>query len=326
MTASKCVFRVVAFGFVIFSETNLAFLIHTSANHPSIRKAPNHIQDCAQAFKSSCARISRKVITRRVSTIVLFAETRLWERWLDVRDTKLNPKEAVNIVREQLSFNSSMLRIDRVLLNPKIVEDFSKRSDTTTLDDPFLYVEPTDDLLVAFTKTQSIPIGKRLFPVLNERKTVGTIDPIQALQIRQELGWVFVDQENNSGVSQQFNIEPLLDILSVASKVSSDDALDSLWIPSSMTTSSDDSSDGGLAVVCSSQESLFAATAAVMTSASTASSSDSSAILIPQQQQAGSSSLVKVALVLPLDLQLWGRLLELEEAVSMESSSNFEQQ
>jgi hypothetical protein len=254
--------------------------------------------------------------------------------WLDLRETVFYPHEAIMFLEEQLSDDRIRRLIDKIVVSQDMFESIIESENRTLREKDFDLLYETDDTkrLVAnsWETDQSIPLGAILECQADDK----TIDPIRVLDLLDEKKWVVLDAPKQKSMGKE-DVDSMLGQISSLLHfwtVSGYPPLSQQTISSSGLVISgrsqkkharvDNPISSGLAVFCPDRDAylridaLFAELRG-QTLFQESMNSDSG-ILVPRTTTDDSSSLPATALIIPLDLQTWKLVLDLNECTDKE--------
>ena len=252
-----------------------------------------------------------------------FRETELW---LDLRETAIAPREALEFLEKNLYSNEENMSIDtsdvqprqvlslihKILLSEQLFSKVISRDETADL--PLLYTVDEGSVLVEsnIQSNQSFPSGK----VVTCRHTE-ILDPLSAIAITSAGQWLFVDKTDGSDDKEKIlwlekQVTGLVDFLTSASAAPvmasqhSGLLLPSVSKPSVLSTVR----TGGVAVACRTRTAFVQLNSALEQSMGSAmiTQTTASGILVTVEAPSGSEKhhpVLRTALVLPLDLRIW---------------------
>jgi hypothetical protein len=251
------------------------------------------------------------------------------ELWLDLRETAIAPREALQFLEKQLynkNDNMSMdtsdvsprkvlSLIDKVLLPEEIFAKVVARGDDIGF--PLLYTVNDESILVEGNRqtNQSCPSGK----IVTCRHTE-ILDPLTAMDITSIGQWLFVDKTDGSDEYERIlwlekQVAGLVDFLSstTAAPILSSQGL---LVPS--ISDKILSRKGGVAVSCRTRTAFVQLNSALEQSlcSTLVTRTTDSGILVTVEAPLGgeiSPPSLRTALVLPLDLRIWEAARDIQE-------------
>ena len=260
----------------------------------------------------------------------------LWTRqlWLDLRGTSLLPSEAASILRKlqtselgiglqdrTFNFTSQHYGVpwDEVLLSEEM---FHKAVNVANGEEgTFMFSSSNGDLVATHSGSEA-PALLTIGSVLSFGSLL-PFDPLLSLDVTSKGGWLLLHCDEAAGSENDSlyveSVGNLLDILASTFIVIGDSSLSPTPSSGGLAESiSPATVPGGVAVRCNSESTLVQMNAALAKSiCAKQSSSTASGILISNLSTLLTSSTMpplRTALVLPFDVQLWTRALELKSA------------
>jgi hypothetical protein len=265
------------------------------------------------------------------------------ELWLDLRQTAIAPREALQFLEKQLYTNNDNMivdiadipprkvlsLVDKVLLSKELFGKVVARGDDVGL--PLLYTMDDESILVEGNRqtNQSFPSGK----IVTCRHTE-ILDPLNAIDITSTGQWLFVDKTDGSDEYEKIlwlekQVAGLVDFLSATTAAPVLSFQDSgLLLPSISNKSH--SMKGGVAVSCRTRTAFVQLNSSLEQSlcSTLITRTTDSGILVTAEAPLGSDispPTIRTALVLPFDLQMWeaARDIQDEEEVEHERESDW---
>jgi hypothetical protein len=241
------------------------------------------------------------------------------ELWLDLRQTAIHPKAAMDHLESQLGTESF---VDRIILSVSAFQNLVDYSDLYLSASRILYHDTAnDDIFFATRRGLSFPFGRFQSPPLDD--TVVVDDPIPAMEVIASGKWLFLGNKEDNGrddgdrdALRMGAVGTFLDIATTASgyglwSMSSDNS-SGLMLPTvrnegksiDQAETNDAGRSGGVAVSCNTKS-------AVMKLASTLQLARSGAMTIMTdsgitvQSFNQSSNYISTAAVLPFETDIW---------------------